>query len=284
MTSRPYESKDPAPAISRRSPLAACLLTAAITASFLFLGVLPGCGASAATGKVDYSVTAQQNYDKGLKELEQKDWIAAAKYYQFIKARFPYSKYAVLSELRMADAEFGAGHYLAAIDSYKVFIKFHPTHDMVTNGYARYRIGESYVKMLPGDFWLLPPSFEKDQSATMDAERELRVFLKKFPKSPYVPKVKEMLSKVSYKLAKHEWYVANYYWERGKARGTMMRLRRLLQRHGGVGYDADALWLLGQAYVKVDMPDRAREAWKTLVAKHPSHDRAGDARSALGKL
>src|SRR5690606_5221304 len=99
-----------------------------------------GCGGGSASGKVDYSVTAGKNYQKGLAELVEKDWVAAAKYFSFIKARFPYSKFAVLAELRMADAEFGAGHHLQAIDGYKLFIKFHPTHDMVVNGYADYRI------------------------------------------------------------------------------------------------------------------------------------------------
>lgn len=262
----------------RRVPTATLALCALVALA------LPACGGGTATGAVKYSVSAQQNYDKGLKELEEKDWIAAAKYFAFIKARFPYSKYAVLSELRMADAEFGAEHYLSAIDSYKLFIKFHPTHEMVGNGYSNFRIGESYVKLLPGDFWLLPPSHEKDQSATMDAERELRRFLKKFPKSPYVAKATEMLKKVAYRLAKHEWYVANFYWEKGKAMGTVMRLRRLLDRYRGVGYDGDALWLLGEAYQKAKMPDRARQTWKELVDKHPQHERAGEARGALGNL
>ena len=117
----------------------------------------PACGGKSGTGKVSYSVSAKQNYKKGLVKLKDADWIAAAKYFAFIKARFPYSKFAVLAELRMADAEFGAKHYLQAVDSYKMYIKFHPTHEMVTNGYAAFRIGNAYYKKLPGSFWLLPP-------------------------------------------------------------------------------------------------------------------------------
>jgi outer membrane protein assembly factor BamD len=248
------------------------------------LVVVGACGGSAPTGKVEYSVSAQQNYERGVKELEEKDWVAAAKYFSFIKARFPYSRYAVLAELRMADAEVGAGHYLQAIDSYKQFIRLRPTHEMVSNGYASFRIGEAYTKMLSGDFWLLPPSYEKDQSATMDAERELKTFLKKYPDSPYREKGADLLQKVSLKLARHEWYVANFYWERGRSMGTVIRLRRLLERYPGVGYDEEALWLLGQAYIKVDMPDRARTSWEKLISEHPKHKRAGEARSALARL
>ncbi len=264
----------------RRSPGLGLALVLAFAVS-----ATAGCGARSGAGKaVKYSVSAQKNYNRGLKELEAKEWIAAAKYFSFIKSRFPYSKFAVLAELRLCDAEFGAGHNLQAIDSYKLFIKFHPTHEMVVNGYASYRIGLAYYKMLPGDWWLMPPSYEKDQSATTDASRELAKFLRKYPDSPFAPKATEMLVKVNRRLARHEWYVANFYWHRGKPMGTVLRLRRLLDRYSGTGFDGDALWLLGKAYVKVKMPQRARGVWEKLVKEHPTHERAKDAQRALRNL
>ncbi len=242
------------------------------------------CGAKAGGGSVEYSVSAQKNYDKGLKELDNKDWIAASKYFGFIKSRFPYSKFAVLAELRLADAEFGAEQYLEAIDSYRLFIKFHPTHEMVANGYATFRIGEAYFKQLPDDFWLFPPSFEKDQSSTEDAANELKTFLDKYPDSPYRAKAQEILVKVGKRLADHEWYVARYYWDRGKPMATVIRLRRLLERYRAVGYEEEALWLLGRAYVAVAMPDRAKGVWQELTNKYPRGPRAQDARSGMSEL
>jgi outer membrane protein assembly factor BamD len=155
---------------------------------------------------------------------------------------------------------------------------------MVANGYTSFRIGEAYYKQLPGDFWMFPPSFEKDQSATEDAVNELKAFLDKYPDSPYKAKAKEILVKVGRRLADHEWYVAQYYWDRGKPMGTVLRLRRLLERYKGVGYDEEALWLLGRAYVAVAMPDRAKGVWGELVAKYPKSTFAGDARAALAGL
>jgi outer membrane protein assembly factor BamD len=250
----------------------------------VLLVALPACGGGGTKVKVDYSVSAQQNYERGLDALSKKDWVAAAKYFSFIKARFPYSKYAVLAELRLADAELGAEHYLQAIDAYKTFIKFHPSHEMVSNGYAAFKIGDSYVKMLPDDFWLLPPSYEKDQSATSDAHRELSSFLRKYPRSPYVPEARKALARVNGKLAEHEMYVARFYWERGKAMGAVIRLRRLIDKHPGTGYDAEALHLLGKAYLAVDMPDRAKEAWQKLVTEHPRSSEAAEVRGQLARL
>lgn len=257
------------------------LFLAPIVATLLLLGA---CGSTQSNGRVDYSVTAQQNYVKGEKELKSKDWVAAAKYFAFIKARFPYSRYAVLAELRLADAEFGAGHYLQAIDGFKMFIKFHPTHDMVLNGYAPFRIGSAYFKMLPGDWWLLPPSYEKDQSATADAHRQLATFTKKYPKSPYHDKAVDRLTAINHRLARHEMYVARFYWKKGKPMGTVLRLRKLLKNHRGTKLDPQAMYLLGQAYVRVKMPERAKEVWGELVQSFPKHKEAKQARTKLSGL
>ena len=260
------------------APLAAHLAAIAAAAA-----LAAGCGGSA-PGKVDYSVSAQQNYERGVKELGEEDWVAAAKYFSFIKARFPYSKYAVLAELRQADAEFGAEHYIQAVDQFKQFIKFHPSHEMVRNGYASYRIGAAYFEMLPGDLWLLPPSFEKDQTATADAHRELSQFPRKFPRSPYLARAQKLLGRLNRRLAEHEMYVAKFYWGRHKPMGTVLRLRRLLARHAGVGYDQEALFLLGKAYLEVNEPRRAREAWERLIKQYPNDNRARDAKDELSKL
>lgn len=260
-------------------------LALALAAWSLVAGVAAtGCGGARGAGSVEYSVSAQRNYEKGMDSLQREDWIAAAKYFAFIKSRFPYSKYAVLSELRLADAELGAEEFAEAIDNYRVFIRLHPTHELVANGYASFRIGEAYYKQLSGDSFLMPPAYEGDQTSNEDAASELSQFSEKYPQSPYRKKSEEIVKKVGKKLADHEWYVAQYYWKRDKPMGTVLRLRRLLERYRGVGYDEDALWLLGRAYVAVAMPDRARTTWQELVTKYPQSSRAGEARSALGNL
>ena len=255
-----------------------------VLACLLGVGIAAGCGAKTGGGSVDYSVSASKNYEKGLKELDRKDWVAASKYFGFIKSRFPYSKFAVLAELRLADAEFGAEQYLEAIDSYRLFIKFHPTHEMVVNGYASFRIGEAFFKQLPTDFWMVPPSFEKDQTAALDAARELQSVIRDYGSSKYAPKAKELYKSVAHLLAAHEWYVATFYWKRDEPMGTVLRLRTLLKQYPDVGYDEVALHLLGIAYTRVGRNEDAKKSFQTLVDRYPKHRRAGDARHELASL
>jgi outer membrane protein assembly factor BamD (BamD/ComL family) len=79
-------------------------------------------------------------------------------------------------------------------------------------------------------------------------------------------------------------YVARFYWKRGAAMGTVIRLRRLLDRHPGTGYDEEALYLLGKAYLAVDMRDRAKQTWDRLSREHPSSARAVEVRGELKRL
>lgn len=247
---------------------------------------LAGCGGSArdSGGKVEYSVSARQNYERGMRRLKDEDHAEAAKLFAFVKARFPYSKYAVLAELRLADTLFASGAYLEAIDAYRLFIRFHPTHEMVANGYASFRIAEAYVKTMPEDWFLIPPSHEMDATATADALRELDSFLRRFPDSPFRARGVKMREKVARRLAAHEWYVARFYWKRDRPMGTVLRLRTLLTRYPGVGYDQQALHLLGKAWLKVGKRDEARKAWQRLVTEHPNHALTGEAKEELGRL
>ncbi len=249
----------------------------------ILLLLLTSCVSAYDDGSVDYSASPRENYENGEKALKAKRWVSAAKYFNFVKGRFPYSRFAIGAELGLAQAEFGAGNYLAAIEDFKEFRKLHPTHEKTRNGDILFGIASSYYKMLPGDFWLYPPSHEKDQSATYDASRELKRFLTKYPKSENQPKAKKMLAEVKKRLAHHEWYVAEFYWNRGKPMGTVLRLRRLLTRYGDSGFDAKALFRLGEAYDKINERVRAKEAYTELVKRFPSDENSGAAKRRIAE-
>lgn len=242
------------------------------------------CGPASGLDSVKYAVAAEGNYERGMAALARKDWEAARAYFIYIRDHARFSKYATLAELRLADAEFGGEMFIEAIEAYRAFIRFHPTHEEVVNGYAAFRIGDAYAKQLVGDSWIMPPSFEMDQTAVEEAGAEMQDFVKKYPASPYLAQAQKVLAEVAKRQAAHEWYVANYYWKKDKAMATVLRLRRLLESFRGVGYDEEALWLLGRAYVAANLPDRARLAWSELVEKHPTHKHASAAKAALTRL
>jgi outer membrane protein assembly factor BamD len=255
----------------RVSLLRSLLILAAGATSF-------ACATSDEGGRpVTYSLTAKQNYDKGLAELKAENYPEALKYFQFVKQKYPFSKYAVLAELSLADAQFARGSYTDAIDSYKAFARLHPTHEKVEDGYAAYRVCEGYFKDMPDDVWLLPPSYEKDQSAVADALRELGQFAKKFPDSKYAKPAEELRRQVLRRLVDHEVYVARFYLRGDHPRAAALRLEAALSRYPGSGREPELLYALGETYLHMEDPLRAKETFQRVVTEYAA---AQDARRA----
>jgi len=210
-------------------------------------------------------------------ELKDEDYAEAQKYFQFVKQKYPFSKYAVLAELALADSHFERGNYTEAIESYKTFARLHPTHDKVEDGYVAFRIGESYFKDMPDDIFLLPPSYEKDQSAVMDALRELGDFGRKFPDSKYLKKAMELRRQVLQRLVDHEVYVARFYLRADHPNAAALRLEGALRRYPGSGREPELLTALGETYLKLGDPLRAKETFQRVVTEYSA---AEDARRA----
>jgi outer membrane protein assembly factor BamD len=228
-----------------------------------------GCAESDEDTKpVTYSLTAKQNYDKGMASLKDEDFAEAKKYFQFVKQKFPFSKYAVMAELALADAQFLKGDYTESIESYKAFARLHPTHEKVEDGYVAYRIAQSYFKDMPEDIWLMPPSYEKDQSAVQDAQRELSDFSKRYPTSHYNKDIAPMRREVLKRLVDHEVYVARFYLVNDHPRAAALRLEGAILRYPGSGREPELLYSLGETYLHMNDPLRAKETFARVVAEH----------------
>jgi outer membrane protein assembly factor BamD len=256
------------------------LLLALLAGGVCALGVTAGCGDDKGT-TVKYQLTARQNYEKGLKELKDENFAEAIKYFTFVKTRFPFSRYATLAELRVGDAHFARGRYVEAIDAYKQFMKFHPTHPLTENGYAHFKICESYYKQLPDDWFLSPPSYEKDQTSTREALREYELFLARYPGSKYLKEARKHRKEALKQLIDHELYVARFYLSRNKPKATALRLRGILEKFPGTGDEPEILILLGQTYLQMEQIGKARTTFKRILEEHPRDFNAERARLFL---
>ena len=222
--------------------------------------------------------TAEQNYNYGLKELKAGDWLTAQQYFQQVKTAFAFSRWATLSELGIADSEMGREKYTEAIDDYKAFIRAHPSHPQVQDGYAAYRIGEAFHKQVPSDWFVVPPSYEKDQGPVIDALRELGAFREQYADSPYAERAHKLYDDCVRRLADHELYVANFYLKLGKPYSAIGRLEGVVAKYPGARREPETLLLLGRTYLKMDKPVEARRTFLKLASEHPDDYRAEKAR------
>jgi len=219
------------------------------------------CATSDDGKPVNFSLTAKQNYEKGLAELKDENYPEALRYFTYVKQKFPFSRYAALAELAAADTEFARSAYQEAIDGYKSFLRLHPKHEKVEEGYVSFRIAEAYVKEMPDDWFLVPPSHEKDQSAVYDALRELNSLIDRYPNSKYLKPAREYRRAVLGRLIDHEVYVARFYLEHGHPKGAVLRIREALRRYPDSGRDAELLLTLGETQLEMGNPASAKQTF-----------------------
>jgi len=256
----------------------------ALAAAAAALLSLAACGGKhvSLSGKLKFGATAEESYQAGVELLKDESFPEAQKFFDHVKTKYPFSKYAALSDLRLADLKFEQKLWAEAIEAYKEFVRLHPTHEEVD--YADYRIGVSYLRDAPGDFALFPPAHEKDERQVVGAADAFKSFLEKHPGSKHAADAKKLLGKANGRLAEHEWYVAEFYFKRKKWAGAAGRYETLVEKFPGTVHEPEALIKLAQACVRLDEKHRARTALQKLIVSHPQDPRRPQAEDMLAKL
>lgn len=256
-----------------RSVLVACLTSLLLLTS--------GCASlSGQPGQPDYASEAETNLRLGQEAMESKDWLRAEQYFEYVRQKFPYLEASKDAELRLADVDFERGSYPEAREKYETFIKLHPTHPQVD--YAAYRAALSHVKDYPTEFFALPPSEEKDQTEIRNALQAMGSFLRQYPNSQYAKEAKAHLDDARNRLAEHELYVAAFYQKRERWKGVTQRLEGLLKQYPGSSHEEEALFMLHNAYVKLNDTAKAQETLKRVMERLPGTPAAERARRMLG--
>ena len=270
-------SRAPARLATPSRLLRSVLSAACATALCLTLGCKTGPDLSA-----DYAQTARENYELAIGEFADKDYDEAIQYADFVRIRFPFSRYAVQAELLIARAEFEQRNYLTAQDAFKQFAKLHPTHVHVRNGWVTFMAAASaYMNAPIQKFFLLPPASQLDQTPLRESLEELQDYFDHYAGTVTEKYAIELREEVLRRLLDHELYVARFYLDRDKPEAAIGRLEAAHARYPGVGLDAEVLFLLAVTYLRMDEIELARSTFTELQTQHPKHHHGQQARIYL---
>ncbi len=231
-------------------------------------------------GEVVYAEEPEENLKRGDQALAAKSHTEALKYFEYVKTKFPYLELSKTAELKLADTDFDRERYVEARERYLSFARLHPTHAKVD--YAAFRAALSHSKDMPSDFFVLPPSAEKDQAEVKSALVAMNEFLRQYPASPHVEEAKKVLTDVKQRLAKHELYAADFYASRDKWAAVVNRLGVVASQYDGTGFDERVYVGLYEAHTKLKQPEPAKAALRVLIAKLPGTSAAERAKRLLG--
>ena len=165
--------------------------------------------------------TAAKKAKEGMDYFRRGRFEMAEEIFQKVKDRYPFSPYATLAELRLADCKFYSGDYEAAIPLYQEFERLHPTNEAVP--YAIFMEGTAYYRLMDTP--------DRDQSFTKKMIETYQRLLRRYPNNPYRLEAKRRIEEGRELLASHEMVVAKWYRRVGMAEQARYRLQYLLKRY-----------------------------------------------------
>ena len=210
----------------------------------IFLGPLTGCGGNSVTGTLGkwFGISSASDVDIGEDEpqalarqaqerMDADDYKTAATFWQQLKDQYPYSKYALLGELKLGDALYLQGKYIEALGAYEDFERLHPENEAVP--YAIYQQGMCHYMRMHG--------IDRDQTPTIQTIQTLARLIEMYPQSQYSSMAQARISEAQNNLAGHEFYVGEFYFKRKDYEAAMNRFMGLLQYYPDSGYHQRAL-------------------------------------------
>ena len=163
--------------------------------------------------------TVQEIFEAGNDAMQEKDYVAAAKYYSRIKDDYPFSPYAVEAELSLGDAYFLDKEYDRAAEAYRDFETLHPRHEAIP--YVLYQLGMALQKGY----------ISVDRPATQ-VEEALEYFHRLeqvYPDTEYAAKAEEQIAACRKLLAQREVYIADVYWSMSNYQAAWTRYENVVK-------------------------------------------------------
>lgn len=225
--------------------------------------------------KADEKDEAEKLYEKANKSLTKGYYDDCINDFEKLRNTYPFSKYAVEAELKIADALFAKKDYADAADNYRTFAKLHPKHEQVD--YATYHIGLAL-------FLEAPKSIDRDQGSTEKALEELRTFVTLFPESKYADDAAKRIGQGRDRLAEKELYVGRYYVKHEEYKASLGRLRTVLSRYPDTSAVEEATFLLGKSLYYTKKHEEGKATLSGFLEKYPNSDYSREARKLLAKI
>lgn len=213
----------------------------------------------------NYLETVQINFNAGQEAFNVKNYEKAMEYYQFVKSNYPFSQYAALSDLRIADAKFAQEKWLEAAVAYEIFIRLHPRHNDVH--YAYYKVGICYFNAIPKDNFFYPKAITKDQTPTYKAIESFELFLQLNLSNPWTDEIKEKLLKANFYIAEHEKNIADFYKKVSNYQAAAKQYEEVAAKYPTIQKQAECLYQAAVIYEK-KLKDlaKAQEIYQSLLS------------------
>lgn len=175
--------------------------------------------------------TAPELASEGMDAYKKEKFKKSIEAFEKLKNWYPFSKFAILAELKKADAHYQLKEYEEAIFAYEEFENLHPRNEAIP--YVIYQIGRSYFDQID--------TMDRDQETAKKAIETFVRLKKQFPKDAYSKKAQTHIKKCQKSLAQHDLYVGIFYFRGKHYSAAISRFKLILNNYPDVGVHQEAL-------------------------------------------
>ena len=193
--------------------------------------MLSGCSLLTAFWSAADDETAQTLAWDGMEHYESGKYEKAKEAFEKIKDWYPYSKYAILAELKIADAHYRLQEYEEAIFAYEEFESLHPRNEAIP--YVVYQVGRCYFEQIDAP--------DRDQVTARKALDTFGRLIREYPEDLYAAKAREHINDCLRSLAESEFRIGVFYYNSKRYRAALGRFQNILTKYPDVGVHQQAL-------------------------------------------
>ena len=199
-------------------------------------------------------------YQKGVTEMEKRDYDISAKTFSKLEKAYPYSQYQRKALIMTTYSQYSNKSYDDAIGSAKRYLGLYPNSP--DSDYITYLEGMSYYDQIP--------DVNHDLAR---ADKAIEVFndvVKKYPASEYATDARYKIGVAKDQLAGKEMEVGRYYLFRHEYTAAVNRFRNVLSKYQTTPQTEEALERLTEAYMALGLPQEAQTAAAVLGHNYPN--------------
>jgi outer membrane protein assembly factor BamD len=219
--------------------------------------------------KIQGADKAETYFLRGEAYLKEGMYDQALEKFSLVKNKFPYSKYAIEAELRIADTYYDKESYLEAQKLYSLYSEFHPQDKK--RDYAIFRSGMSYYQ-------LLPSAIDRDLGYAKNALVDFKTLMDMYSDSLYFKDALNKYTELKTRLAEKEIYIGNFYKKRKAYEAAVARYKTVIDEYPDLGFDEKMYYEVANCYVKLNQKEEANYYVDMLLVKFPTGEYSGSAR------
>ncbi|MBS9405648.1 outer membrane protein assembly factor BamD [Halomonas sp. TRM85114] len=218
-------------------------------------------------------VSESELYEEAREDLESGSYTSAITRLEALDTRYPFGNRAEQAQLELIYAYYETDDWEATRAAASRFIRLHPSHPqadyaLYMRGLASWQAGRFSLERLR-----LIDISKRDLGATREAYNDFRELIRLYPDSEYAPDAEQRLIYLRNILARHELHVADFYLRKGAYLAAVERGRWVVENYPRSEATSDALAVMVEGYLGLEMRDRARETLEVLIDNSPNHER-----------